>query len=282
MVIDIAAVAEGVEGGEGDIGGIGDGEDIAPGVVGVTDYGVAGAIQNGYHITLQVGGVEVGYAVMGQGQGGAFRSVGEVEGVIPHRQLAQAAAVVDVIVSGSSVGATGAQAVYIVGVIPGGASVGHGGKLPAMLPGVAPCAVAEGIANAVVGNVDPIVGCQQVAPFFVAVGVAYGVGRCSQFPGGVAVLCAAEDIARGVVAPHMGEAAALVILPDELVGPVVGIAGNACAVADGQDVAVIIVGIAVSNIQTRALQAHGGYLTGSGGSRGRGVGKGLGKHGPVT
>ena len=46
----------------------------------------------------------------------------------------------------------------------------------------------------------------------------------------------------------MGEAAGLIVLPDQLVGAVVDVGRGVGAVADGQDVAIIIIGVGIGNI----------------------------------
>ena len=66
-VVDIAPVAEGVVGAQGGCQGAGDGEGLAPGVIGVGNHRASRSVQDGRHIPLQVGGVVVGGAVVGWG-----------------------------------------------------------------------------------------------------------------------------------------------------------------------------------------------------------------------
>ena len=112
-----------------------------------------------------------------------------------------------------------------------------------MLPGVSPCAVRQGVANIVVGDGNTIVGRQQVAPAFVTVGVAHGIGGFAQVACGVGILGPAQNVARIIVGPDVGEVPGLVILPDKLVRRVVDIGGSMRTVTDTQDITVIVVGV---------------------------------------
>jgi len=61
----------------------------------------------------------------------------------------------------------------------------------------------------------------------------------------------------------VGKAAGLVILPNQLVQAVILVGGGVCAVENGQDIAVIVVGIAVSDGLTVYGNAVGGDPVGS-------------------
>ena len=91
LVVDVAAVAEGVEFAEGSGQGAGGGEGFTPGVVGVGDDLSAGAVDEGDDVALQVMDVCVlggGGAVIPFDDGGFARSiVEEVEGVLAVRRL---------------------------------------------------------------------------------------------------------------------------------------------------------------------------------------------------
>ena len=63
MVIDVAAVGQRVEGAEGGRHGAGDGEDIAPGVVGVLHNCHIAGVYNGDDISLQIGHIVANRAV---------------------------------------------------------------------------------------------------------------------------------------------------------------------------------------------------------------------------
>ena len=112
-----------------------------------------------------------------------------------------------------------------------------------MLPGVSPGAVRQGVANIVVGDGNTIVGHQQVAPATVTVSIAHGVVGFAQVARGVGVFGTAQDVARVVISPDMGEVSGLVILPDKLVRRVVDIGGSMRTVTDTQDITVIVVGV---------------------------------------
>ena len=109
-VVDIAPVAQGVMGAEGSGQGAGGGQEVAPGVVGILDHRLADTVHNGDHITLSVGDIVVGSAVIGQAHRGTEGIVEELQGVAAHGHLHQLTAVIDVAVSGGAVGTPGAHA----------------------------------------------------------------------------------------------------------------------------------------------------------------------------
>ena len=176
VVVDIAPVAEGVMGTEGRCHSTGSREDITPGIVGVGyDCGTA-AVEDGYDITLEVGGVVIGCPAVGDSHRRAAGIVGEVQHIAVHRQLAQLRAVVDVAVGGGAIGTLGAHAVGIVGVRPGAAARSHRCQLPPVAPGIGAGAVAEHVAYGVAGDGVAVPSRQQVAPVGVAVGIGLGGG----------------------------------------------------------------------------------------------------------
>ena len=209
LVVDVAAVAEGVILSEGGCKGAGGGEGVAPGIVGVLDYDGAGFVGDGYYVALQVGQVEVVGAVPADGQGCAFGIVGKGQFFGADGQFFQLAAQIYIAVAGGAVGAVGAEAVCVVGIAPGDGAVGHGRKLSAVLPGVAPCAVAEGVAYFVIGNGLTVIGCQQVAPVFVPVGIGHAIDHISQLTSGVGILFPVQNISGVIVYPNMGKATGL-------------------------------------------------------------------------
>jgi len=97
-IIDIAPVAQGVVGAQGAGHGTADGKGLAPGVVGVGDHSRSGGVQDGGDIALEVGGIIVGGAVVGDGHGCTAGIVGKIQRIPIHRHLAQLAAVVDIAV----------------------------------------------------------------------------------------------------------------------------------------------------------------------------------------
>ena len=95
-VVDVAAVAEGVEGAEGGGEVTCYGEGVAPGVVGVGDHRCAGCAQDGGHVTLEVRHIVVGGAAQRNGKRSAGSVVGKGQGVAAYGHLAERTAVVDV------------------------------------------------------------------------------------------------------------------------------------------------------------------------------------------
>lgn len=112
------------------------GQDLAPCVIGILDNCRATGVQDGGNVALNIGGIVVVRPVVGDGHGSAGCIIGKVQSIAAHSHLAQAAAVVNVVVSSGTVGPLSSQAVRIIGVRPGGAAIGHGGQFTAMLPGM--------------------------------------------------------------------------------------------------------------------------------------------------
>ena len=173
-VVDIAPVAEGVVGAQGGCQGAGDGEGLAPGVIGVGNHRASRSVQDCRHIPLQVGGVVVGGAVVGHGHGNAIGVVGEVQGVAAYGHLAELTAVVDIAIGNRAVGTADSHTVLVIGIGPGGAVLGNGCQLPAMLPGILPHAVRQGVTHGIVGNGSAIIGSEQVTPFRISIGIGDG------------------------------------------------------------------------------------------------------------
>jgi len=96
--------------------------------------------------------------------------------------------------------------------------------------------------------------------------------------GGVGILCPGLDITGVVVSPGVGKVASLVILPNKLVLLVVDIAGGVSAVADGENIAVAVVGVGISSCSRGGDGGIGGDL-GGGIAVYRGVSKAFGENG---
>ena len=154
------------------------------------------------------------------------------------------------------------HALGIVGVGYGGSAVGHAGKLSAVFPGVCPCAVVHRVAHVVILDGFAVIGSQQVAPVIVIVGISNRICGRAKCAGSIGVLFAAEDIAGIVISPDTGESTCLIILPDQLIGGIIDIAGGIGAVADGCDVTVAIVGVGVCIIKVVAYILPCGDLVG--------------------
>ena len=151
-VVHIRAVAQGIVNTEGGSHGAGGGEKLAPCAVSIPYHRGVGEGQDGDHVTLQVSGVVIGRAVVGDRHGCAVGVIGKVQGLVAHGHLAEAAAVVHVGIRGGAVGTLGADTVGIVGEGPRGEIAGHGGQLASVLPRVSPSTVIGGVANGVVNN----------------------------------------------------------------------------------------------------------------------------------
>ena len=114
----------------------------------------------------------------------------------------------------------------------------HGGQLPSALPRHAPAAVIRRVADSVVGYGFAVVRRQEIAPYGIAVGIAYrdGIGG---LPIGVVVFGFRENVPAEVVGIIPRLARRRVVLPDELVQAVIGV--GRCAIR--QDIAVCVVGV---------------------------------------
>ena len=175
-IVDVGAVAQGVQRAEG--GGqraLRCGV-IAPGVVPVVGYNnIAGIVIDANDIALTVEYVVVGRSVPCDGSW-AKRTIGKVQGIVTYRHLGQLTAIVHIVISLRAVTSLCTHPVGIVGVRPGCRASGHGGQFSAVAPSVSPCAVGQQVADLVIGPGHAVIGSQQVAPGAVTVGVGIGCG----------------------------------------------------------------------------------------------------------
>ena len=118
-VVDIASVAQGVVGSQGAGHGTADGKGLAPGIVGVGDHGRSGGVQDRGDIALEVGGVVVSSAVVGDRQRCTAGIVSKVQRIPVNSHLAQLAAVVDIAICRAAAGPGGPHAIRIIGKGPG-------------------------------------------------------------------------------------------------------------------------------------------------------------------
>ena len=107
-----------------------------------------------------------------------------------------------------------------------------------MLPGVSPCAVGEHVADGITCYRSSIVAGQQIFPAAI-VGIAYGIQHRTQCAGGVGIFLFLFDIACVIVGISPRSQQRLVILPNQLVGRIVGILSSIRAITDGKDIAVL-------------------------------------------
>ena len=104
-----------------------------------------------------------------------------------------------------------------------------------MLPGVFPDEVVGWVADPVTDDGPLVVGFQQVAPLGIGI-VIVRLGSFAYCSGGIGVDRPGQDIACIVVGPDRGCTCLLVILPDQLIGRIVSIAGGMATVTDAGDV----------------------------------------------
>ena len=208
--------------------------DLTVSGVGVADHGFSGGVYKGNDITLDVGDVVVGVITQLHGQRQAVCIVGEVSGLVVLGHLQQLGAAVDVAVGRAVFHVpSGSEAGVIVGVVPGGGAVGELFQLSAVFPLKAAVADLCRVADVVmflgfpvfIGDRLPIISGQQVAPLGVAVGIACGFcsGCICEVTCCVSIGLGRQDVTGVVVGPGVGLAGFFVILPDQLVGGVVGV-----------------------------------------------------------
>ena len=142
-----------------------------------------------------------------------------------------------------SAGLAQAQAGFPVVKAQTFAAARHGGQLPPALPAHGPATVAQGVAVAVIGDLLPVIGRQQVAPCAVSVAVVYGFRICG-IASVVVIRRPGQNVSAVVIAVLPDLARRSVLLPDKLIEGVVRIL-RGLAAADGGDVSVGVVSIAV-------------------------------------
>ena len=216
-IIDIPAVAEGVELAQSAGHGAGGGQRIAPCVIGVRHHLCAAAVDQPGHVALCVLQIEVFRAIVGDGHG-ADLIVGEVQGgaavrlnnsdlrqrvtevgVACPRSLARVddlaagiAGVIDAAVFADSVPA-GVIAEADHFRVAGSIGAGHLLQLAAVLPTVAPCAVIGKIADLVRCQQLSVIAGQQILPLAVAATIGDGVQCCAQRAGGANKISLCEE-----------------------------------------------------------------------------------------
>ena len=202
--------------------GTGGSQDLTPCVIGILDNCSTAGIQDGSNVALYIGCIVVVRTVVGDGHGGGGCIVGKVQSIATHGHLAQAAAVIDVVIGSGTVGPLGSQAVCVVGVRPGGAAIGHGSQLTAMLPGIGPGAVRQHVANGITGNGLAVVPGQQIAPSAI-IGIVDSALHRTQCAGGIGILLPTGDVTCVVIGPDPGLTRCLVVLTSQLVGRIINL-----------------------------------------------------------
>ena len=201
-VHDIATVAQGVDVQQLGAGG-GVVDVVALAVAIVLENHMPGAVftVNTCHITLNIGGVVIGIAAVGDGQRRAGGIVGEVchggdrraAGLVHDGQLTELTAVIDIVVLRAVTDPAGAHTVSIVGIRPIHTVSGQARQLSAVLPCIGAVAVGDGIADGIAGDrigdsVLRVAG-QQVAPLPVMVLVNDRAGSGRPGTAGIASGC---------------------------------------------------------------------------------------------
>ena len=208
-IIDIPAVAEGVEIAQRVRHGAGGGQGITPCVIGVRHHLCTAAVHKTGHVALRVLQVEVLRAIVGDGHGPQL-VVGEVQrriaggcrnidlrqrvakvGIACPRSLARVddltagiAGVIDAAVFADSVPA-GVIAEADHFRVAGSIGTGHLLQLAAVLPTVAPCAVVGQVTDGIGGQCLSVVAGEQILPCAVAIAVGVGIQCRAQRAGGV-------------------------------------------------------------------------------------------------
>lgn len=90
---------------------------------------------------------------------------------------------------------------------------------------------------------DSTISSQQITPVGAIIAISHGICRRSQCTGGIGILVPGQDIPGVIVSPCIGLIQRRVILPDELILAIVGIAGGIRPITDCQDIAVAVIGI---------------------------------------
>ena len=165
----------------------------SPGVIGVFDHDLAGIVGDGDDVALGIVKIEVLGAVEANGHGLAVgvaadaHDIGAVEDV---DELALGIGIAgDYIVDGLRE----AKALLIIGKGDGGAVLGHGSQLAAALPGIGPDAVGDEVANGIVGAGLAGIGGEQVLPSEgIVIAIGDGVEGFAQLTGGISIFDAGE------------------------------------------------------------------------------------------
>ena len=133
-----------------------------------------------------------------------------------------------------------------------------------MLPCVIPLPVTDNVTDGIIGEGSAVIDRQQIAPFRITVGIVLHIHlilyqHCS---GGIEIGPAVFDIAALIICPGVGIACSRVIFPNQLVGGIIFIGRGIGSVADGENIAIIIVCVGIGNIVAGCPVAHGTDLPG--------------------
>ena len=170
--------------------GSGSGKDFTVRIIGICSNAGSACVYKVHYIAHLVGDVVIGRSVIGQGEGIAVGSVGEVPGVCTVGLLQEFSAGVQVAVGLGSDCLAGTDPVQVVGIRNTGSGLACGSQLSAIAPAKSPsgsvvvadgiaadCRTGDGVGGAVVGLAlvgDTVtVECgQQVCPAGISVGIS--------------------------------------------------------------------------------------------------------------
>ena len=187
---------------------------------------------------------------------GAQRIIGEVQLIAAPQDVGElSAGIVIILIDRAAHRLGAAQTVGVVGVGDGGAGLGHACQLAAMLPSIGPRTVRQQVANGVVGQRLAVVSRQQILPRRVAVGVGLGGGGGAEGAGSVGVFLLGRNIAAVAVAVRPRLVCRLIILADQLIKGIIGIAGGVSTIGNRGNIPPVIVGVG-----DEVAVAVGGFL----------------------
>ena len=246
-IILIPTVAEGVELAHGRGQSAGDADRAAPRVVAVLHHRRAGFVNQPHHVALRVVDVVIPRTVQQEADPAAVALVQEEQDIIALLHLHDLAVGVPPVGGRRAVhGFLHPPAVRVVLERHAQSGFVQRFELPAVPRHRHPVPVGEGVADLVVGNALSLVGGQQVLPDAVSIGEGREPGHAGlQITAhGIGVFLLAHHIAARVVGVGEHLARDLVVLPDQLVQPVVPVGDlPAVLVCDGCNVPVVVVGV---------------------------------------
>ena len=200
---------------------------------------------------MQVLDVVVRRAIVGDGV------IDKVENIAVDRHLRERTAVVDVGVRRGAVRAIGAESVRVVLVRPSCVTIAYARELPAVLPRENPVCTLDEVAAFIVAEAPAVVHGEQISPAARVVRIRERFDCLTEVAGSVGIFSFAGDVSALIVRPRPGLARGLVVLADELIRGVVGVACGVFAVADGEDVAVAVVGVRVGHVVHGGVNGYG-------------------------
>ena len=174
LVVDVTPIAEGVLPAEGVGQGASAGEGIAPSVIGVFDHDLAGIVGDGDDVALGVVKIEVLGAVEANGHGLAVGVAADGHAVGTIKDVDKLALGIGIAGNRIVDGLGEAEALLVISEGDGSTVLGHGSQLAAALPGIGPGAVGGEVANGIVGAGLAAIGGEQVHP---AEGVVIAIGE---------------------------------------------------------------------------------------------------------